>query len=386
MNLYFECSMGAAGDMLGSALLDLFDDRQAVLSQLNAIGLPHTVIEAEDKVQCGISGTHLNIIIGGEQEDEHSHHGHSHSHGRGMQEINGIIDSLCIDEQVKEDVRSIYTVVAEAESRVHNDDVSHIHFHELGMLDAIADITICSYLIRQLKPERIICSPINVGNGTVHCTHGILPVPAPATAEILKGIPYYKSDINTELCTPTGAAILRYFADEFVTDPMLYSVKKIGTGTGTKQLERANVVRVFMFDNGGGVTELSCNIDDMTGEETAYAMEKMLSEGALDCFVTPLIMKKGRPAYMFTVLCKSEDERKFAELIFRHTTTIGIRKYTPSRYTLDREIIKDGGARIKRSEGYGTLRGKIEFDDIKDYADENGISVFEARERLTKKS
>ena len=377
--------MGAAGDMTASALLDLFDNKDEVLSELNSLGLPGTQIVYGEKKQNGINGVHLGIVINGEEETPDStashHHHHHHSHGRHLSDIYAIIDSLNLDGSVKDDIKGIYKIVAEAEAKVHSAEVGEVHFHELGMLDAVADITICAYLINRLNPERITASPINVGNGTVKCAHGLLPVPAPATAEILKGMPYYKSSVNTELCTPTGAAILKYFADEFTDSPLLQGVKKIGVGTGTKELEQANLLRAFLYEE-ESVTELSCNIDDITGEEAGFAAEKMLEKGALDCFITPIIMKKGRPAYMLTVLCRSSDADRFAKLIFTHTTTIGIRKYTPSRYTLDREFTEESGVTVKKSEGFGSSKSKIEFEDIKALANKKDISVFEARREL----
>ncbi len=385
MNLYFECNMGASGDMLASALVDLFEDKAAVVSELNSLGLPDTEISYSVSEKCGISGAHLDIVIKGETEtpEAHHHHHHHHSH-RSLGDIFEIIDSLCADEKVKADAKEIYKVVASAEAQAHNAPVSEVHFHELGMLDAVADVTICAYLINRLKPERIIASPVNVGSGTVKCAHGVLPVPAPATANILNGVPYYKSEIETELCTPTGAAILKYFADEFTAEPVFTNVIKTGIGTGTKELERANILRVFAFED-VTVAELSCNIDDMTGEEAAFAAEVMMNSGALDCFITPVTMKKGRPAYLFTVLCRNSEAEKFAELIFKHTTTIGIRKYSPSRYTLERTIDEKKGVRIKRSEGFGIKREKAEFEDIKKLALEKDISLFEAR-RIAEKA
>ena len=386
MNLYFECNMGAAGDMIAASLLDLFDDKNAIIDELNSLSLPHTQAVYSEKAQNSISGAHLDIIINGEEETpESTEHHHHHHHGRHLADIFAIIDGLSVNDKVKADVKSIYEIVAKAEAEAHGAEAGEIHFHELGMLDAIADITISAYLVDKLSPERIFASPINVGNGSVKCAHGILPVPAPATANILKGVPYYKSGINTELCTPTGAAILKYFADEFTENPSLGKVIKIGIGTGTKELQQANIIRAFMFDAGESITELSCNIDDITGEEAAFAAEKMLKEGALDCFITPIIMKKGRPAYLFTVLCKNGDEDKFAALIFKHTTTIGIRKYTPARYTLNREFDEKSGFTIKKSEGFGTAKQKIEFEDIKALAEEKDISIFEARKELLNK-
>ena len=375
--------MGAAGDMIASALVDLFSDKEAVVDNLNTLGLPDTQIVYGTKTQCGIEGTHLEIIIGGEVETPHHHYHHHHHEHRNLAEVLEIVDSLNVSDKVKDDVKNIYSIVAQVEAKAHNASPGEVHFHELGMLDAIADITISAYLLNELKPERILCSSINAGGGTVECAHGVLPVPAPATANILCGVPYYKSDIETELCTPTGAAVLKYFADEFTDIPEFKNVQKTGVGAGTKELERANIIRVFQYDD-SVIAELSCNIDDMTGEEAAFAAERIMESGALDCFIQPIIMKKGRPAYMLTVLCNTADSEKFARLIFKHTTTIGIRKYTPGRYTLDRQISDAGGVHIKRSEGYGQSKSKPEFEDIKKLAVEKDISIFEARELIQK--
>lgn len=373
--------MGAAGDMLASALVGLFDDRDAIIAKLNSLALPDTKIEYGEKSQGGIVGAHLNIVIGGEVETPDTHHYHHHHAHRNLGEVLEIVDALNVNGKVKADVRAIYTIVAEAEAKAHNEPVGEVHFHELGMLDAIADITICAFLMNELQPAHVSCSPINVGGGTVKCAHGVLPVPAPATANILVGVPYYKSEIQTELCTPTGAAVLKYYADEFTEMPDFAGVKKIGIGAGTKELERANIVRAFLCDD-NSVTELACNVDDMTGEEIGFAIEVMMNSGALDCFATPVMMKKGRPAYMLTVLCSAADTDKFVRLMFKHTTSIGLRKYTPSRYTLDRTFREESGVQIKRSEGYGTVKEKIEFEDIKKLALEKDISVFEARKEL----
>ena len=377
--------MGAAGDMLASALVDLFDDKEAIIRELNSLNLPDTVIEYSRVSQNSIGASHLSIIIRGEEEkgDDSSHH---HSHGRHLSDIYKIIDTLNVSDEVKSDVKSVYSAISQAEARVHGKEAGEVHFHELGMLDAIADITLTSYLIRKLKPSEILCSPINVGNGTVKCAHGELPVPAPATAEILTGVPYYKSNVFFELCTPTGAALLKCFADKFTDEPQLTSVVKTGIGAGTKQFERANILRAFLFEDKAKITELSCNIDDMTGEEAAFAAERIMENGALDCFFMPILMKKGRPAYIFTVICKQKDEEKFTALIFKHTTTIGIRKYTPSRYTLDREFSDEGAVRIKRSSGFGTVKVKAEFEDLKALALERDISIFEAKEIINNKN
>ncbi len=379
MRLYFECTMGAAGDMLAAALVGLFDNQDAIVKKLNRLSLPHTQIICSEKSHNGIAGTHLDVTINGETETHDTHH--HHAPHRKLQEVFDIIDALSVADKVKEDIRKIYTLIAEAEAKAHHAPVGEVHFHELGMLDAIADITLCAFLINELQPDSITCSPINVGGGTVRCAHGELPVPAPATAALLQGIPFYKSDIQTELCTPTGAAVLRYYADDFIDTPAFRRVQKIGIGTGTKELERANILRVYAYED-STVTELACNLDDMTGEEAAFAAEQMMANGALDCFISLILMKKGRPAYLLTVLCQPSQKETFVKLLFKHTTTLGIREYTPSRYTLDRTLDETAGVHIKRSEGYGTVKEKIEFEDIKALALEKNISVFEAREIL----
>lgn len=378
--------MGAAGDMLAAALTDLFEDKKAVIDELNSLSLPHTVVEYEKGESNSISASHIHIVIDGEEEkpDGEGHHHNHYHHGRSLSDICGIIDKLSAPEKVKADAKEVYKIIAEAEAKAHNKPAGEVHFHELGMIDAVADVTICAYLINKLNPERISCSPINVGSGTVKCAHGIMPVPAPATANILEGVPYYKSEIQSELCTPTGAAVLKYFADEFTDSPSFENVLRVGLGMGTKKFERANIVRAFLSEGESSVTEYSCNVDDMTGEEIAFAAEQIMNAGALDCFVTPVFMKKGRPAYMLTVLCKNSEAESFRDLIFKHTTTLGIRKYTPSRYTLEREFIENSGVTIKRSLGYGTVKEKPEFEDIKAIATEKNISLFEAREQLKK--
>lgn len=383
MNLYFECNMGAAGDMIASALVALTENGRETVEQLNSLNLPDTKIVYGEKESNGINAVHLDIIINGESETPDRNYSH-HSHHRNLEDIFEIVDFLNVNDKVKADIKNIYSLIADAEAKAHGTSVAEIHFHELGMLDAIADITVCSFLINRLNPEKIVCSPVNVGNGTVKCEHGVLPVPAPATANILLGVPFYKSDIQTELCTPTGAAILKYFVNEFSEKADFGSVGKIGIGCGTKEIGQANIIRVFQFED-DAVAELSCNIDDMTGEEAAFAAEKMMENGALDCFITPAFMKKGRPAYLFTVICKASLADEFAKLIFKHTTTIGIRKYSPSRYTLERTVREEGSVHIKRSEGYGEAKEKIEFEDIKQLANRKDISVFEARNILENK-
>ncbi|MBD5500863.1 MAG: LarC family nickel insertion protein, partial [Lachnospiraceae bacterium] len=248
--LYLECNMGAAGDMLMAALLELHPHREDFLQRLNQIGIPHVAIEAIPSSKCGISGTHMKVTVKGQEEgdgnDHHDHHAHEHEHEHnhhhvhmGIQEIMEIVDSLKISEDVKEDVKNIYQMISQAEGKVHGQEVTQVHFHEVGMMDAIADITGCAMLLHELQVDRVIASPVNTGFGQVKCAHGILPVPAPATALLLEGIPCYGGEIEGELCTPTGAAILKYFADEYGRMPQMV-VEKTGYGLGYKDFKAAN--------------------------------------------------------------------------------------------------------------------------------------------------
>ena len=386
--LYIECAMGAAGDMLTAALLELLPDKEAALAKLNAMGIPGVVFEAEPSAKCGITGTHMRVLIHGEEEESvpcghthahahhhehdhahenhhehehdhvHEHHAHCHDHEHhhdhehehhhhdrvhhhahhGMAEIRSLIAELAVSETVKEKALAVYQNIAEAESKVHGAEVDQIHFHEVGSMDAVADVTAVCLLMELLAPEQVIVSPIHVGSGTVLCAHGRLPVPAPATALILEGMPIYGGSVQGELCTPTGAALLKTIVDSFGPMPPM-TVAKTGYGMGTKDFEQANCLRAMLGEsftmNGtaskmqtgqdaegentgsrgaagkdtetenpaareGRITEISCNLDDMTGEDIAFAAEHILQAGALDVFTESIYMKKGRPEVKLT--------------------------------------------------------------------------------------
>ena len=372
--LYLECNMGAAGDMLAAALLELMPDREEALAELNGIGIPRVTYSRETVCRCGICGTHLAVTIDGEEESEdmHAHrHPHDGHHHGSLHEIEHLVtEHLALPDAVKEDVLAVYRLIAEAESAVHGVPVSEIHFHEVGTMDALADIAAVCLLLYKLAPDQILASPICVGSGQVKCAHGVLPVPAPATAHLLKGVPSYSGAIQTELCTPTGAALLKRFASAFGERPTM-QVGAIGYGMGKKELDAANCVRAFWgetTETGGNVLELSCNLDDMTAEAIAFAMETLLEAGALDVWTTPITMKKSRLGTMLSLLCREEDSQRMAELLFRHTTTIGVREYACRRYTLDRTVdtvsTPYGDVRRKTSWGYGVTRKKYEYEDL----------------------
>ncbi|MCD8180491.1 MAG: nickel pincer cofactor biosynthesis protein LarC [Firmicutes bacterium] len=397
--LYIECNMGAAGDMLMSALLELHPSPEELLEKLNGLGIPDVAFKKSVSVKCGITGTHIDVSVNGEVEGEHHHehhhhehrehnHEHKHHHHSGMNDIEHIISRINASEKVRADALAVYRLIAEAESHAHGREISEIHFHEVGTMDAVADVVGTCLLLEELAPERIIVSPVNVGSGQVECAHGILPVPAPATAYILRGAPIYGGEIRGELCTPTGAALLKYFADRFDSMPVM-RVSAVGIGMGSKDFAAANCVRAFYGEtreNNETVAELYCNIDDMTGEEIGFAVNRLLAAGALDVFTTPIGMKKNRPGILLTCMCREEDREEMLKLIFKHTSTIGVREHISNRYTLERaeETVNTeyGDIRVKKSRGCGVSKSKAEYDDIEKAALENDLSLADIKRNI----
>ena len=446
--LYIDCGMGAAGDMLTAALLELLPDPEGFTEELNHLGIPEVTYRPETSFKCGIKGTHMHVMVNGEEEDEHMHehshdhvhmhdhehehhdhdhehthdhdhehhhdhdhehehhhdhdhehehthdhdhdHGHHHHHHTGMHAIEHLVnDHLQVSDKVKKDILAVYGLIAEAESKVHGVPVSEIHFHEVGTMDALADVTAVCLLMDRIHPDQVIASPVHVGSGTVRCAHGILPVPAPATELILQGIPVYsRQEIRGELCTPTGAALLKHFVTSFGEMPVM-KVQASGYGMGTKDFPVANCVRALLGETGSGtdgVVELCFNVDDMTGEEIGYAFTKLMEAGARDVFTVPVQMKKNRPATLINVVCSEKDREKILQVIFTHTTTIGAREVRKTRYVLDRKIETVetglGTFRRKHSSGYGVEKYKYEFDDLAAAAEKEGCSVRQILEKL----
>ena len=392
--IYLDCSMGAAGDMLMAALYELLDDKAAFLRRMAALELPGIEISAEPAVKCGVTGTHMRVLVHGEEEGhahhhehEHDHeHEHAHHHHTGLHEIEHRIAHLDLPEAVRSDALAVYRSIADAESRVHGAPVEEIHFHEVGTLDALADVVGVCLLLHLLAPDAVYASPVHVGSGQVKCAHGILPVPAPATALLLTGIPICSGDIRGELCTPTGAALLRHFVTTFGPMPAL-RLAKTGYGMGTKDFPAANCVRAMLGETDGGterIVELSCNLDDMTPEDIAFALERLLEGGARDAFTTPIGMKKSRPGVLLRCLCREEDREAMVRLLFLHTTTLGVRAAVLDRYTLTRReelaATPHGDVRVKVSSGFGVTRRKAEYDDLARIARETGKPIAELRE------
>lgn len=415
--LYLECNMGAAGDMLMAALLELCPDQKAFLEKLNRLGIPGVEVRRATVQKCGITGTHMEITVNGQEEhshdshDSHAHHSHAehdhgHCHGHGedchedhhehvhhhasLSDIDALIDALPVSVAVRSHVKAVYDLIADAESRVHGRPVTEIHFHEVGTLDAVADVVGVCMLMEELNPDEILASPVHVGSGNVHCAHGILPVPAPATALLLSGIPTYGGQIRGELCTPTGAALLKHFVSRFGDRPVM-AVDRIGYGMGFKDFEQANCLRAFL-----GVSEapreeivkLECNLDDMTGEAIGYAMEVLFAAGARDVFTQPIGMKKSRPGILLSLVCLPEDADRLAGLMLKHTTTLGVRRQACSRYVLSRTSstveTELGPVRVKTSAGMGICRQKGEYADLAANAAAHDVSIFEAEAALKK--
>ena len=385
--LYIDCSMGCAGDMLTAALLELHPDKDDFLSRMNAALGGKAVLSASPDSKCGLRGTHVTVLINGDEEGEKTHHHHEHT---SITEIMAFIDSVPLDEAIRENAKKVYSIIAEAESRVHGHPMENVHFHEVGSLDALADVLSVCALMHELAPERILASEVNVGSGTVRCAHGVLPVPAPATELILRGVPIYSGQIKSELCTPTGAALLKYFVSEFVAMPTM-KIENAGCGTGKKDFECANVVRAFIgetADDGEEIIELACNLDDMTPEELAFAMEELFSLGALDVYFINIGMKKSRPGVKLTCMCREKQREQMLECIFKHTTTLGVREYACKRYELGRSEkavrTQDGEVRVKISSGYGVVREKAEYEDLAALARKSGKTIAQIRSEVLK--
>ena len=380
--IYLDCGMGAAGDMLTAALLELMPNQDAFVEELNGLGIPGIRFTAEKCEKCGILGTHMKVTIYGEEEDDHHHH---HGH---LADIRGIVSGLPLPTTVKLDILAVYEEIAQAESHVHGVPVEHIHVHEVGTMDAIADVTAVCLLLHRLAPDKIIASPVHVGSGQVRCAHGILPVPAPATAYLLRDIPIYGGSIAGELCTPTGAALVKHFATEFGEMPVM-TVSAIGYGMGKKEFPRANCVRALLGeseDPADVLVALRCNVDDMTGEAIGFALEQLLGSGALDAFTVPIGMKKSRPGVLITVLCREDRKDTMIRLLLKHTTTLGVREFPCQRYTLNRTVetvdTPYGPIRKKVSSGYGVRREKYEYEDLSKIAREQGLSIVELLEKI----
>ena len=453
MKLYLECLMGASGDMLMSALYELLHDKESFRKKMDGLNLPGVTLSYCASTKSGITGTRIAVKVSGveeKSEDVHTHshnhdNGHTHSHGTenghthshapkgknsnkntsdghanatnghkksssghkhgsekgqnhkhsgrryGYEEIIALIRSLGLAENVTEDALAVYKIIGQAEAAVHGLPLNEIHLHELGSLDAVADIVGCCLLINMLGVTEIAASPVHVGSGHIRCEHGVLPVPAPAAAEILKGIPFYSGQVKGELCTPTGAALLNHFVSRF-GDMAPMTVLKIGYGMGAKDFEAANCLRAFLCEgdapDGGTrdtVFEISCNLDDMTPEAVGAVFGLLSENGALDVYTVPIMMKKNRPAVMLSCLCEESGREVLARLMLEHTSSLGVRitKYNRNIMSRSTEAVSTqyGDIRVKYAQGFGILKLKPEYDDVLEASKRHGVpfmAVYEA--------
>ena len=396
--LYFDCSSGISGNMVLGALTEIIGDEQYLIEELKKLNTDGYKIEISKKVKNGITGTYVDVIVDGKDEYGHEHHIHEHHHEhehehedahehehhhhhehRNLNDINKIISESTLEEKTKELAKRIFTRVAKAESKVHDKPLEEVHFHEVGAIDSIVDIVGTAILINKINPDKIISSIVNDGYGFIECAHGKMSVPVPATSEIFanRGVKFRQIDIDTELVTPTGAAIIAELAEEFTTLPAM-ETKKIGWGAGYKDLDIPNILKVYygeMQEKNENFVVMETNIDDCSGEVLGYTSEILFQNGALDVFFTPIFMKKNRPAYRLTVACKKEDMFRLQNIIFRETTTIGIRYRFEARTELGREIVE-----------IDTKYGKLKAIKVINNGEEYIYPEYESMKKLAKES
>src|SRR6516162_4854012 len=400
---YLDGFSGISGDMFLGALVDAGVPFELLQQTVAALGIG-TSLEISRVDRNGISAVKIDVVVGGKKDLpreefwestarlEHSHHEHqekqAHSHGRHVSEILKIIAAAPISEGAKSKASAIFQALGEAEAKVHNTGVEKVHFHEVGAADAIVDIVCAAVGAEALGVDRFVASPLNVGSGTVKCAHGVVPVPAPATLELLQGVPVYSGEIQKELVTPTGAAIVRKLAAEFGALPPM-KTETIGYGAGTRDFpDHSNVLRLVVGESleselvqaGRGdalaseeVVVLEANLDDLNPQIIGYTTERLLAEGALDVFTTAVQMKKGRPGTLVTVLSKVEEESKLRDILFHESSTLGVRSRREQRRVLARrhESVATpwGEVRIKIGSVNGTeFQAAPEYEDCRSIA------------------
>jgi len=399
--LYFDCSSGISGNMTLGALLELCDDSTFLERELNKLHVDGYHMHISKTKKNGITGTYVDVHLEHDHHShhhEHHHHDHEHSHHhhehRNLFDVNKIIEDSDIDEKAKDLAKRIFMRVALAESKVHNETLENVHFHEVGAIDSIVDIVGTAILVTYLNPDKIYSSIVNDGYGFIECAHGTISVPVPATSEIFAASQAITRQINidTELVTPTGAAIISELACEYGVQPPM-NVKKIGWGCGSKELSIPNVLKVTMGeikDDNHSIMVMETNIDDCTSEILSYTMEKLLDNGALDVFFTPIYMKKNRPAYCLTVLCLKKNMDLLKEIIFQETTTIGIRYREENRMILKRSIVEKqtslGNVHFKECYHNDKKYYYPEFEDLKILSSQTGLPLKEVYRKILEES
>lgn len=421
--LYYDCFSGISGDMNLGALISLGVDKDYLIKELSKLNINNEFeIKVTEDERKGISGIKADVILThsheehqhgyghghehchGEHEHCHSHerqhchgeqeHGHNHHHHRNLNDINKIIDNSILNDDIKKISKDIFLKVAEAESKVHNKSLEEVHFHEVGATDSIVDIVGAAICLDYLNVDKIMCSKVEVGSGFVKCAHGTLPVPAPATTEILRDIPVTSGNVPFEATTPTGAAIVKSIVDKFTNDKD-FKIIKTGYGIGGKdEGDIPNALRVFLAEDIIMEKEdtsiiIECNIDDMNPEFYEYVMDKLFEVGASDVYFTPIIMKKTRPAVKLSVLTNMKFADKIEQIILKETTTLGIRKYKVEKIMLNREIekinTKYGKIDIKNSYYKGEIiKQKPEYEDCRKISLENNLPIREVYKEVYK--
>ena len=426
---YLDCFSGMSGDMFLGALIDAGVSPDVLEKTIAALNVGAR-LEISRVIRSGITATKVDVFVNGEKElpreefwaqgehslahphdHEHEHssgdahaHPHSHSptgsragapalhehgHGRSLKEIQKIIAAAAISESAKKRALDIFAALGAAEAKIHNEEIESVHFHEVGAVDAMIDIVGAAVGVEALDVEEIVCSPLNVGGGTVKCAHGVFPVPAPATVELLQGAPVYSSGIQAELLTPTGAAIVKTLASRFGAFPEM-KIAKSGYGAGTRDFPgHANVVRLTIGEaipalaaktSQETIAVLEANLDDLNPQVFGYVMDRLLEEGALDVFGMPVQMKKNRPGTLLTVLCKPEDAAKLTQLVFTETTTLGVRQRLEQRQVLARRWVTVptpwGDVRMKIASMNGTVTNYApEYEDCRRIATEQHVPL-----------
>jgi pyridinium-3,5-bisthiocarboxylic acid mononucleotide nickel chelatase len=425
---YLDCFSGISGDMFLGALIDAGVSRELFERTVAALGLD-AKLEISRVNRSGITATKVDVIVDGEKYEaravrtgssgsrEHSHsgqhghphspshehthehgqthhHSHGHPHGRRLTEIRALITRAALNDSAKKTAIAIFEKLGAAESKIHNVSIEKIHFHEVGAVDALVDITCAAVGAEALGVDEFVCSPLNVGGGTIECAHGTFPVPAPATLELLKGAPVYSSGLQAELVTPTGAAIVNAIATRFVPfSPM--KIENIGYGAGSRDFPgHANVLRITIGESESGAHEnfrarhisketisvLEANLDDLNPQVFGYVMDRLLEAGALDVFATPVQMKKNRPATVLTILAKPENADELSQIVFAETTTLGVRRREEQRQTLARRwetvATRFGDVRVKIGSMNGTVTSYApEYEDCRRIAAEQRVPL-----------
>jgi len=464
--LYYDCFAGISGDMNLAAMIDLGVSADYLKDELAKLGLEDEFcLECQPMKRSGIQGMQVHVLLGGGQgehddahqhadehghkhenghhhghhhdhhhehdhehdhEHGHDHHGHGHKHScgghlphRNLADIEAIIMQSGLSDPVRQTSLRIFTRIAEAEAKVHGKPLEEVHFHEVGATDSIVDIVGASICYHALGVDAVWASPLELGSGFVRCAHGMMPVPAPATAEILHGLPTSRGGVEHEATTPTGAAIVATLASATTASPVMTTLKT-GYGIGHRESQRPNVERPNMLrvelaeveacqagaalqaegHTASGHTEesqaatsraclLQCNIDDMSGELLAETMDTLIEQGAGDVYFTPVIMKKSRPGVVVSVVCGEAERARFTELLFRHTTTLGVKVFLHDKAMLEQSFVSVstplGSVRLKQALLHGkVLRSKPEFEDCKALARSHGIPLAEVYAAISK--